>query len=139
MPAQVDGAWRDVDVHQVVDNSALDVVQHPVDKVTPADVHDLYVGQIPVQDLVQRLVGRLVALDPLHEVFDGLLRVAVDVVGAAQLHLLQKEKREDEEGLGAREEELCLSVSVESAWLNLTTMFCAMTSGSSHTDSTKNT
>lgn len=107
---QVDGARRDVDVHQVVDDSALDVIKDAVHQVTTAHVDDLYVGQIPgekesvnrlrsrggslvwsksfcvsspVQDLVQRLVGGLVTLDPLHEVLDGLLCVAVDVVWAA--------------------------------------------------------
>lgn len=92
MATQVDGAWCDVNVHQVVDDSALDVVEDTVDQVTAAHVHDFNVGQVPVQNLVQRLVGRLVTLDSLHEVLDGLLRVAVDVVGAAQLHLLQEKR-----------------------------------------------
>lgn len=47
MATQVDGAWCNVDVHQVVDNSALDVVEDAVDQVTAAHIHDLYVGQIP--------------------------------------------------------------------------------------------
>lgn len=47
MAAQVDGAWGDVDVHQVVDDSALDVVEDTIDKETATHVHDLYVGQIP--------------------------------------------------------------------------------------------
>lgn len=44
---QVDGARCDVDVHQVVDDSALDVVEDAVHQVAPAHVHDLNVGQIP--------------------------------------------------------------------------------------------
>lgn len=40
--AEVDGSWSDMDVHQVVDNSALDVVNDPVHQVTTAHVHDLY-------------------------------------------------------------------------------------------------
>lgn len=44
---EVDGARCDVDVHQVVDNSALDVVNDAVHQVTTAHVHYLYVGQIP--------------------------------------------------------------------------------------------
>lgn len=44
---EVDGARCDVDVHQVVDNSALDVVNDTVHQVTTAHVHYLYVGQIP--------------------------------------------------------------------------------------------
>lgn len=99
MATQVDGTRRNVDVHQVVDDSALDVIEDAVDQVTATHVHDLDVGQIsgsnrkqdkevqrmfvcldgslvgssPVQILIQRLVGRLVTLDPLHEVLDGLL------------------------------------------------------------------
>ena len=47
MPTEVDGSRRDVDVHQVVDDPALDVVQHPVHQVAPTHVHDLNVGQVP--------------------------------------------------------------------------------------------
>lgn len=43
---------------------------------------------LPVQNLIQRLVGGLVTLDPLHEVLNGLFCVAVDVVWAAQFNLL---------------------------------------------------
>lgn len=43
----------------------------------------------PVQNLIQRLVGGFVTLDSLHEVLNGLLCVAVYVVRAAQLYLLQ--------------------------------------------------
>ena len=47
MAAQVDGARRDVDVHEVVDDPALDVVQHPVDQVPLSHVHDFDEGEIP--------------------------------------------------------------------------------------------
>lgn len=47
MAAQVDGARRDVNVHEVVDDPALDVVQHPVDHVALTHVHDFDVGEIP--------------------------------------------------------------------------------------------
>lgn len=47
MAAQVDGARRDVNVHEVVDDPALDVVQHPVDQVPLTHVHDFDVGEIP--------------------------------------------------------------------------------------------
>lgn len=47
MATQVDGAWRDVDVHEVVDNPALYVVLDLVHQVPPAHVHNLDVGQIP--------------------------------------------------------------------------------------------
>lgn len=48
--AQVDGTRRDVDVHQVVDDSALDVIEDAVHQVTTAHVHDLDVGQIPGEE-----------------------------------------------------------------------------------------
>lgn len=54
--AQVDGARRDVDVHQVVDNSALNVVDDTVHQVTAAHVHYLDIGQIPA---VRRSVSHL--------------------------------------------------------------------------------
>jgi len=44
---QVDGARRDVDVHQVVHDAALDVVLDPVHQVPAAHVEDLDVGQFP--------------------------------------------------------------------------------------------
>lgn len=47
MATQVDGAWCDVDVHQVVDDPALDVVLDLVHQVPPAHIHDLNVGQMP--------------------------------------------------------------------------------------------
>ena len=46
VPAEVDGARRDVDVHQVIHDAALDVVQDPVHQVPPAHIHDLDVGQL---------------------------------------------------------------------------------------------
>lgn len=48
----------------------------------------------PVQNLVQRLVGVFVALDPLHEILHRLLGVAVGVVGTPQLHLLKQKTAE---------------------------------------------
>lgn len=44
---QVDGARRDVDVHEVVHDPALDVVQHPVDHVSLTNIHNFDVGKIP--------------------------------------------------------------------------------------------
>ena len=42
----------------------------------------------PVQVLVQRLIRILIALDAPHEIFRGLIAIVVDVVRAAQFHLL---------------------------------------------------
>lgn len=47
----------------------------------------------PVQNFIQRLIVGLVALDPLHEVLNGVLCVAVDVVWAAKFDLLKQEKQ----------------------------------------------
>lgn len=38
----------DVDVHQVIDYLTLDVVLHPVDQETLANIDDLNEGQVPV-------------------------------------------------------------------------------------------
>lgn len=47
MAAQVDGARRDVDVHEVVHDPALDVVQHSIDQIPLTHVYDFNVGKIP--------------------------------------------------------------------------------------------
>lgn len=41
MAAQVDGAWSDVDVHEVIDNPALNVVLDSVHQVSAANIEDL--------------------------------------------------------------------------------------------------
>lgn len=46
---QVDGPWRHMNVHEVVDDPALDVVLDPINQVPAAHVEDLDVGQVPVQ------------------------------------------------------------------------------------------
>lgn len=49
MPAQVDGARCDVDVHEVIHDSALDVILDSVHQVPPAHVDDLYEGQLSLK------------------------------------------------------------------------------------------
>lgn len=44
---QVDGPRRHMDVHEVVNDPALDVVLDPVDQVPAAHVEDLDIGQVP--------------------------------------------------------------------------------------------
>lgn len=44
---QVDGARCDVNVHEVVDYPALDVVLDPVHQIPTAHVEDLDIGQVP--------------------------------------------------------------------------------------------
>lgn len=50
MPAEVDGAWCDVDVHEVVHDTALDMILDPVYQISGAHVEDLNVGHIPNAD-----------------------------------------------------------------------------------------
>lgn len=90
----------------------------------------------PVQNFIQCLIGVFITLDPLHEIFYCFLCVTVGVVGAAQLHLLYREKAEEST------QAVCFIFSrdkINRQTQPLTTMFSWMTSGSSHTDSTKNT
>lgn len=49
VPAEVDGAGGHVDVHEVIYDAALDVVSHTVHHVALAHIHDLDIGQVPVQ------------------------------------------------------------------------------------------
>lgn len=46
---QVDGPRGDVDVHEVVDDPALNVVLDPVHQVSAAHVEDFNVRQVPAQ------------------------------------------------------------------------------------------
>ncbi len=47
VPTQVDGVRVHVDVHEVVDNLALDVVLYPVHQKPPAHIHHLNKRQVP--------------------------------------------------------------------------------------------
>lgn len=46
VPAEVDGAWCDVDVHKVIHYTALDMVLNLVHQVSGAHVEDLNVGHV---------------------------------------------------------------------------------------------
>ena len=50
MATQVDGSWCDMDVHEVVNYPALDVVLDAVHQVSTAHIEDLDVGELPVQN-----------------------------------------------------------------------------------------
>lgn len=95
----------------------------------------------PVQDLIQGFVRVFITFDPLHEIFHRLLCVAIRVVGAAQLHLLSRSthKRNDERKRCSLARAFGASCHLELQIRVLTTIFSWITSGSSHTDSTKNT
>lgn len=47
VPAEVNGAGLDVDVHQVINNPALDVILNPVDQEPPAHVDDFDERKFP--------------------------------------------------------------------------------------------
>lgn len=49
MPADVDGVRVHVDVHEVVNDLALDVVLHSVDQEPATHINDLNEGQVPVE------------------------------------------------------------------------------------------
>ena len=61
VPTQVDGSGLDVDVHQVVDDPALDVILDPVDEEPPADIDHLDEGEIPEGTQANRM-GWLIGL-----------------------------------------------------------------------------
>lgn len=50
--AQVDGPGGDVDVHEVVNDPALNVVLHSVHQVSAAHIEDLDVGELPVMTIL---------------------------------------------------------------------------------------
>lgn len=47
MPTEINGAGLDMNVHQVVNNSALDVILNPVDQEPPANVDDFDERKLP--------------------------------------------------------------------------------------------
>lgn len=47
VPTEIDGAGLDMDVHQVVNDPALDVILNPVDQESPANIDDLDERKLP--------------------------------------------------------------------------------------------
>lgn len=47
MSTEVNGAGLDVDVHQVINNPALDVILNPVDQEPPANIDDFDERKFP--------------------------------------------------------------------------------------------
>lgn len=47
MPTEINGAGLDMDVHQVVNDPALDVILNPVDQEPPANIDDLDERKLP--------------------------------------------------------------------------------------------
>lgn len=55
VPTEVDGMGVYVDVHEVVDYFTLDVVLHPIDQETTANIDDLDEGQVPAGQSEKRV------------------------------------------------------------------------------------
>lgn len=85
-PGEPDRSRSDVKVHQVVDDTALQIILDTVDDDLLAHVHELEVGVLAlVAVVVQRLVDLLVIADAVPEVLGGLFRVLATVVRAGEL------------------------------------------------------
>ena len=72
MSGEIDGPLGQFDVHQVVDDPALDVALVLVHDDLLAGVEDLEEAEVGLQVLVERLVLLLVVLYPRFEIFDHL-------------------------------------------------------------------
>lgn len=88
MSREPDRTWPDMQVHEIIYDSALQVVLDAVDDHLGANVHDLEVGEVTlVAVLVNRLVDLLIHLDPVPEVQGSLLRILSLVVRAGSLDI----------------------------------------------------
>ena len=85
MSRQVDGPRPQVDVHEVVDDPALDVALVLVHQDLLSGVEYLDEAEPRLQGLVQRLVLIGVVLDALLEVLDDGVGGEAHVVGAVDL------------------------------------------------------
>ena len=72
MSGEIDGPLGKMDVHQVVDDPALDVALVFVHDDLLAGVKDLKEAEVGLQVLVERLVLLFVVLYPRFEIFDHL-------------------------------------------------------------------
>lgn len=70
VPAEIDGMGCDIDIHEVVDRLALDVVLHSVHHVACAHVEDLDVGKVVAPPQARAwaaqglMVGQVILLFP---------------------------------------------------------------------------
>lgn len=76
---QPDGTWLDVEIHQIVDNTTLEIVLDTVDDTLLADIHKLQICQVILR-LVNSLVDLLIIGDTVTEILCSLLGVHSDVV-----------------------------------------------------------
>ena len=74
MPGEIDCPWRDVDVHDPVDDLGLEVALVLVDHVLLPGVEQLDEGEVGLVLLRDRLVDFFIMFYPLKEVGDCLIR-----------------------------------------------------------------
>jgi len=85
---QPNRARADVQVHEEVNNAALQVVLDTVDENLSTNVHDLEVGKIVlITILIDGLVDLFVMTNPLSEILRGFLRILANIIGAAGLNV----------------------------------------------------
>lgn len=56
MPTEVDWPRSHMDIHEVVDDPALDVIHYSVHKVTPSDIHNFNIRKIPFTSKQKRFI-----------------------------------------------------------------------------------
>lgn len=57
MAAQIDGSWCDVDVHEVIYYTTLNVILDAVDKVPGSHVKDLNEGEVSMKQIERQSRG----------------------------------------------------------------------------------
>lgn len=57
MAAQIDGSWCDVDVHEVIHYTTLNVILDTVYEVPGSHVKDLNEGEVPMKQMERQRVG----------------------------------------------------------------------------------
>ena len=90
-PGQIDGSGSNVDVHQVINHTALDVPFVTVHDDFVPGVDDFHERHVALFSLVHRLVSVLIMLDPQQEISQSSIFVIQHgVIGAVDFHFLQK-------------------------------------------------
>jgi len=84
--SQVDGPGKDVNVHQVVNDPALNVAFVTMDQDLGTRIEDLHETEVGFEDLVQRLILRFVVLDAKQEIVEDRLVLRVLVIRTIHFH-----------------------------------------------------
>ena len=88
-PGQVDCPRRDMNVHEIVNDPALDVALVLVDQDLFSSIKNLHEAIASLQLLVHGLVLVLVVLDAVEKVLECFLFIHPVVVGAIDLYFLE--------------------------------------------------